>query len=316
MQKKIIGITKSGIKETCNWSGPGVCPRHALHNVKKQSKVNTDWLQPDAEKSPSDSVFNSLSEQELRNLSRFGFIEKDNKYFRRAEDSSDSLEEFRLFNSIFDFNEEQLEAIHENGLIVVDNIGYEIDEYGELITHMPNANPVYMNIEKIILASGFTVPEYIDSNINAQSVLDKELEDLYMNGACAIYALALKELNPNLEIAVDIWAINDEEDLIYNHVFCLDPVTGQAYDVRGAFSSPEELMDYKKYDPLSYNLSEEDGMYIDEGYQIWSYDKAKVMSLAGNFTFDYSFNDVDYTKKLIKTFTKRNSYGENVPIVL
>jgi hypothetical protein len=303
MKKNQIGITRSGIKENCNWEGPGGCPRHAHHDSQKLSPLNVDSLNLISDNNDN-NFYNYLSEQESKNLSRFGFIEKDNKYLRLMAGSNGKLEEFRLFNSLDEFDDEQLTELNENGLIIVDNVGYEIDEYGELTTHMPNHNPAYINLETMVLENGLTVPEYIEAYKG--TVLLKELEDLYMNGGCAVYALSLKELYPDLQIAVDTWGFNDDPDLIYNHVFCLNLQTGEAYDARGRFSSPEELMDYKKDDPSAYHLSEEDGTYVDEGYQIWSYEKAKLMSLAGNFNFDYNQKDVEYTKKIIEAFAKRN----------
>lgn len=149
-----------------------------------------------------------------------------------------------------------------------------------------------------------TVAEYIRQYGNRGRILDPSVESLYMNGGCAIYALAFEGLwGSECEIAVDLWECDGEP--VYNHVFCIRTDTGKAYDARGEFETAESLTDYGSDPGFNGTVLREGTFYKDLGYKTIS--KEELMSLIAeeHFTFDPTVKDLGYTKNLIMQFNGR-----------
>jgi hypothetical protein len=317
---KQFGVTSGGIQEECRWDvlkEKRPCPRHAIHsNVK--SKTSKATIEINETENDSDSVsleaYNSIQEnlystvddltdQWRLNLSRSGFIEMEDGAYRLNADAV-TLDKFRLINNMEDFTEEEYDKLQDELFIMIDGVGYTIDEYSELSIIMPDPQGgEYINFKNMTLENGFTVDDYINNHSGKGEVLDYELESLFMNGGCAVYAMGMKELHPEYEIAVDLWDCDGEE--MYNHVFCVDTKTGRAFDSRGSFANAEALMDYKSDEKFDGVAHKEGEYYTDEGYTFWTKDKTEMMIRSGVFNYDDSPEDLEYVKKLITGFTTR-----------
>lgn len=153
---------------------------------------------------------------------------------------------------------------------------------------------------------GLTVAEYVREHGNKGKVLDSSVESLYMNGGCAVYALAFEGLyGDECEIAVDVWECDGEP--VYNHVFCVNKDTGKAYDARGEFTSPESLTNYGSDPGFDGTVLKEGLFYKDLGYKTISKDKLLALVGEEHFTFDPTVKDLGYTKNLIMQFKGRIS---------
>lgn len=99
---------------------------------------------------------------------------------------------------------------------------------------------------------------------NMGEVLEEEITDknveliqsFFTQGRCHIYAMALQSLNPELILHVSIGYDEDEEEYnedeyFIDHVYCVDYITGKAYDATGEYNSEEDLL---QSNPLYYML--------------------------------------------------------------
>lgn len=304
------GFTKSGILEECKWEKPTPCPRHIRHITNYVTTHMLDVEIPDVEEPLNEydawkvSHVDELPSHFQRNLKTFGFIEFDDAYYRLAADG-ETLEEFRVCSEMEDFTDEEWDRFQKEGFIVIDNVGYALDEYGDFKTLFQDPKGSdFINLKewKVESLNGMTVVEYVDSAPEG-STLNYEVETIFQEGGCAVYALAMKELYPHHNIAVDTWMVDG--DMMYNHVFTIDANTGKAYDSRGEFASAFDLLDYTSDKDYNGLIHVDEDYYEDLGWQMWSLDRAKWMMQSGEFTYNDSPEDLETVKKIITKFQRR-----------
>lgn len=92
-------------------------------------------------------------------------------------------------------------------------------------------------------------------------ITDKNLElmqSFYTQGRCHIYAMALQSLQPNLTIHASIGFYDEDDDMtdeyFVDHIYCVDYLTGKAYDVTGEYESETALLESN---PLYHMLERE-----------------------------------------------------------
>jgi hypothetical protein len=288
------------------------CPEHKhLTSKMPVNRFKPDVDEAEIEESVADyhhpqfENIIDLSEGQERNLRINGFLEFDGLGYRLKEDG-ESLESFSIYSSLDEMPESLRSKLEDNYFAVNDGVGYSLDEYGEIDLIFPDPKGAeYMKLNEWGLESlnGITVAEYAAKHQGDK--LNPEVESIFQEGGCAVYALSLKELNPNYEIAVDVWDCDGER--MYNHVFCVDPLTGKAYDSRGEFKDAESLLDYasdKGYNGLVHKNSE---YYDDLGYIFWDVEETKFRIKSGVFTYDDSPEDMEIVKTLITEFKHRFS---------
>ena len=316
MGKQLIGVTSNGIQETCRWTKSTPCPRHRIHSGNKDSLKTfriVDLNEDDNIDTVSLEEYNhtktlltskdELSEDELRFLKRYRFVEVD-EVFYRFNNNGNSLDNFRMVNNIEDFTEKEFNKLIDSNLLIIDEVEYSIetDSLGvnRLEVLQKDVDAPYLRLNNwLVESAGVNIPEYIKTQGGQGTVLDYDLESVYMNGGCAVYALAFKELNPEYDVAVETFEAGD--GTTYNHVFCIDPATGASYDARGKFSSPEDLYDYKN-DPLTHVNPTMTGK---SNHEVWSLDHLQDFIDDGFFTYDDTAEDIELTKQLIQKFKPR-----------
>lgn len=283
--------------ERSNWK---TCPQHKYLSDKQPSFeapniIDDEMISSVDYAKPLVSNINDLSDQQRINLKRQGYVDFGDIAYRVKEDG-ESLEDFKIYESLYDLPDEAREKLEEDYFIVFDGVGYTLDEYGEIEVSFPDPRGAeYMQLDEWKLENGLTVEAY--ANSLSGETLDPEVESMFQNGGCAVYALALKEIHPDYGIAVDVWDCDNEK--MYNHVFCVDPKTNKAYDSRGEFANPEALLDYasdKGYDGVIHSENE---YYTDDGYQYWDIEQTKFRIKSGEFTYDDNRKDLEIIKKII-----------------
>lgn len=316
MSRERVGFTVNGIQETCRWGSPTPCPRHVVHDVKG-SKLNFKivTIEDDSQSSGSVSLedyttvntaptrVEQLSEDERAFLRRYRFVEVDGAFYR-VNNNGSNLDSFRMVNNVEDFTEEEFNKLAEENFITIDEVEYSIEMdnagVGKLNVVQKDVDAPYMRLNSWLVEDyNVNVPEYVETHGGKGNVLDYGLESAFMNGGCAVYALAFKELNPNFDIAVETF--EDSEGTTYNHVFCINPQTGESFDARGKFDSPESLYDYEN-DPLTHVNPTMTGK---ASHEVWSLDHLQDFMADGFFTYDDTVEDLDIVKQLIVKFDKR-----------
>ena len=79
--------------------------------------------------------------------------------------------------------------------------------------------------------------------------INKDLEfvqSFFTQGRCHVYAMALQTLQPNLTLHVSVgWDEENESDDNYfvDHIYCVDYITGKAYDSTGEYASEQALLE-------------------------------------------------------------------------
>lgn len=244
-----------------------------------------------------------LSEEELMFLKRYRFVEVD-EVFYRFNNNGKNLDSFRMVNNIEDFTEEEFNQLIETNLLVVDEVEYSIETdiigVERLHVEQKDSDAPYLRLNNwLVEEHNVNVPEYIESQGNKNQILDYDLESTFMNGGCAVYALAFIGLNPTYDVAVETF--EDSNGITYNHVFCINPQTGESYDARGRFESPEKLYDYKNDTLVQVNPT----MKGEASHEIWALDYLQEFIDDGFFTYDDTPEDLDIVKMLITSFNKR-----------
>lgn len=317
MGKQNIGVTSNGIQEKCRWNKTNPCPRHRLHstsiNALKGFKV-ISLDEPEHEGGITFEEYNNqkplltskseLSEDELMFLKRFRFVEVDGIFYRFNNNGS-TLDNFRMINNIEDFTEAEFNQLIDSNLLVIDEVEYSIetDSIGveRLEVLQKDVDAPYLRLENwLVESAGINVPDYIKNHGGQENILDYDLEQAYMNGGCAVYALAFQELNPKYQLAMETFE-GASDGITYNHVFCINPDTGEAYDARGRFASPEALYDYASDHLTSVNPTNTG----TSTHEIWDVDQLKELIDEGFFTYDDTDEDIFLTKQLIKKFKPR-----------
>lgn len=310
MASHILWESNSSIPIMCERANWKTCPQHK-HLTDKQPLVAPVALEYEEAKNVTDyaapkfQTVDELSDQWQLNLKRDGYVDFGDVAYRLADDGV-SLEPFKIYESLYDLPDDKREVLEEELFVVVDGVGYSLDEYGEVEASFPDPlGAEYMNLDEWTVESleGLTVSEYASNRSGKGEILNQEIENIFQEGGCAVYALALKELNPEYNIAVDIWECDGEN--MYNHVFCVDAKTGRAYDSRGEFESAEALLDYKSDSGYNGYVHENSEFYTDKGYTFWDIEQTKFRIKTGEFTFDDNPKDIAIIKKLITGFKPR-----------
>lgn len=328
-----IGYLSSGKQEICRWKGSIPCPRHKRHGIVKfedkeiqkmkdllvfenpqepASSMTLDWYLQSTEEKPEDregyaDTIEDLTEYEKLQLERNGKVKVDDTWYSSPD--GEWLEEIRVIESQDDLTDIELRELQDLGFINIDGVGYFFDDYGDFVIS-ENEHGQTMGMEtRLIKSLDMPLTQYIDENANKGKTLDLEVEQWFMTGGCGVYALALQELNPSYEIAVDkYWC---EGETLFNHVFCVDPSTGRAYDSRGEFESAEALIDYKSDKHSGIVEGDTDielpDYFEDEGWGFWNRSFAEHMVGKGTFTYVTDDKDQEYIKQLITGFNKRYS---------
>lgn len=323
-----IGFTSGGKQEVCRWKGSMPCPRHKRHGVLKldnsafkdmtvfenpqepATSMSLEWYLRSTEEKPEDrdgyvETITDLTNYEKFQLDTYGKVQVDDTWYVTPD--GEWLEETRVIQSEDDLTDIELEELNDNGFINIDGTGYYLDDYGDFVVS-ENEHGQTMGMEtRMIKNLDMPLTNYIEENANRGKTLNLEVEQWFMTGGCGVYALALQDLNPTYDIAVDkYWC---EGETMFNHVFCIDPKTGHAFDSRGEFSSAEALIDYKTDSHSGIVEGDEDlelsDMFEDEGWGQWSRQFAEHMVGKGTFTFVTDDDDQQYIKKLITGFEKR-----------
>lgn len=315
VKKLMTGVTVNGVQEVCRWDKPSLCPRHNVHvpqgkkfnlTVNKMVDIEADnpfgFSGVSLEDYYNPKVFKtveSLSEEDRMFLNRKLFVEIDGTYYRKNNNGY-SLDDFRFVETAEDFTEEEFNTVLDEGSVIIDEVVYFFDEEGFLDSEHKDVDAPYMRLNGWHVETvNMNVPEYVEKYGDEGYVLDYNVEQAYMNGGCAVYALALKELHPEYEIASELFG--EKFDPTYNHIFCINPATGEAYDARGRFDSPEALYDYKN-DPLTAvnptNITK-------SSHEVWNVETLKQFISDGFFNFDDTVEDIDLTKQLIQKFKTR-----------
>jgi hypothetical protein len=76
-------------------------------------------------------------------------------------------------------------------------------------------------------------------------LIAEQESNAYMSGHCHVMALALKTLHPTWQIRARVgWDSDAEDDSDYrvDHVYIVDPSSGEAHDCRGQFATEQELV--------------------------------------------------------------------------
>lgn len=315
MSRERLGVTVNGVQEICRWSRATPCPRHHFHAGNKDGFKSLQFVDlPDVEPAGvSLEDYNAekrvpagleqLSEEERVFLKRYRFVEVDGVFYRLNNNGS-SLDSFRMVNNIEDFTEDEFNQLVDYNFLTVDEVEYSIETdssgFDRLEVLQKDVDAPYMRLNNwLVESAGLNVPEYVEVYGMQGQVLDYGLESAFMNGGCAVYALAFKELNPEYDIAVETF--EDSEGTTYNHVFCIDPQTGESFDARGKFATPEKLYDYKD-DPLTHVNPTMTGK---ASHEVWSLDHLQDFIADGFFTFDDTEEDLEIVKQLITGFDKR-----------
>ena len=312
MSKYRTGLTVNGIQETCKWVKPTPCPRHRMH-VAKGQKMTFTIVSLEEPENANDSVsledynsvspilkLDSLTEEQRMQLNRQLYIKIGDKFYRKNSNGY-TLDEFRHIESAEYLTEEEFNHVLENGYIVIDEAVYRMEANGYLDTEHKDVDAPYMRLQEwLVESANMTVPEYIETYGDKNNTLDYDIEQAYMNGGCAVYALALQELNPQYQLAMETFEWSGD-GLIYNHVFCINPDSGESYDARGKFSSPEALYDYAS-DPLTPVNPTNAGVST---HQLWGTEQLQDLISEGFFTYDDTDEDIELTKQLITKFKTR-----------
>jgi hypothetical protein len=329
-RRENIGYTSSGIQEICRWTGSTPCPRHKKHGVLKLDQsvfetlnlfenpaepagglTLTSYLIATEEK-PEDrngyaETVEDLTPLEKIKLEDSGKVKVDDVWYAEV---NGWLEEIRVIENEDDLTDMELRELQEVGFINIDGVGYFFNKDGDFRISENEHGQIMGMLNRHIMSIDTSLPEYIDKHADKGEVLNLEVEQWFMTGGCGVYALALQELNPSYEIAADKYWYEGED--LYNHVFCVDPKTGRAYDSRGEFANAEALIDYKT-DPHS-GIVQSDGedaiqdlpdFFEDDGYVFWSRQQAEHMVGVGTFSFVTDSTDQEYIKQLITGFKKR-----------
>lgn len=322
-----IGFTKGGIQEVCRWKGSIPCPRHKKHGVLKldnsafkdmtvfenpqepASNMTLEYYLKSTEEKPEDREgyadnISQLTEYEKLQLDNYGKVLVDDTWYSRYE-GTDDLIETRNIQSEDDLTDTEFKELREMGFINIDGVGYFYDDYGDFKISENEHGQILGLKDRLIKDLDIEFTKYVDEHANKGEVLNIEVEQWFMTGGCGVYALALQDLNPTYDIAVDKYWCEGED--LYNHVFCVDPATGRAYDSRGEFASAEDLINYKTDPHIGITESDSDlsDYYEDEGYIFWSKPVAEHMVGVGTFSYVTDETDVHYIKQLITGFKKR-----------
>jgi hypothetical protein len=279
--------------------------------------MTLEWYLRSTEEKPEDrdgyaETLEDLTNYEKYQLDSYGKVKVDDTWYISPDGKW--LEETRFIQSQDDLTDIELEELNDMGFINIDGVGYFFNGDGDFrISENEHGQTLGLKY-RFIKSLDKDFVKYVDENSNKGQTLDLEVEQWFMTGGCGVYALALQELNPSYQIAVDKYWCEGED--LYNHVFCVDPDTNRAYDSRGEFESPEALMDYKS-DPHSgivpssgededdYGDNGLSDMFEDDGYVFWSRQQADHMVGVGTFTFVTDDADIHYIKQLITGFSKR-----------
>ena len=100
--------------------------------------------------------------------------------------------------------------------------------------------PLDNSKDNLMLPTPYTNLSQITKIFHTEAV-----EAVFMYGRCHIYALTLKQLNPQLQLK----AIYRDNNL--HHVYCLNPETGETMDASGTYKSIDSYVDA---DPLQRYL--------------------------------------------------------------
>lgn len=314
MSKNKIGLTVNGIQEVCRWNQPTLCPRHRMHFPKGQKITSTVHKMEDSEETVDATTatledYNNskeiptaedLEEDKRLELARRTFVKVDDNYYR-LNNNGYTLDIFRYVESPEDFTEEEFNQAIENGHIIIDDVIYKIESDGYFEVEHKDVHAPYMRLQEWFIPSvNMTVSEYIEKHGGKNNILAEELEHAYMFGGCAVYALALKEIYPEYDIAVE--KTDDAGIITYEHVFCVNRETGEAYDVRGKFSTAEKLYDYTNDPVMPSYVSNSNSVH-----EFFTIEGLKDLIDEGFFKYDDTEDDIFITKKLIQNFNPRIS---------
>lgn len=311
----MTGVTVNGIQEVCRWNKPSLCPRHNIHIPKSQKNnfvvtkiVDIEEDNPFGFSGVSlDEYYNpkkiqyveDLEENDRIFLSRKLFVEIDGTYYRKNNNGY-TLDKFRFVETAEDLTEKEFNTILDEGSVIIDEVVYMFNDEGFFDSEHKDVDAPYMrlngwNVDNV----NMNVPEYIEKYGDQEETLDYNVEQAFMNGGCAVYALALKEIHPEYEIAAELFG--EKFDPTYNHIFCINPETGEAYDSRGRFDTPEMLYDYT-IDPLTQSNPTNT---TKSTHEVWEVKTLKQFIDDGFFNYDDTKEDIDLTKQLIQKFKTR-----------
>lgn len=311
MGKHRTGVTVNGIQETCRWDKPSPCPRHRIHSALGK-KINFTIVNLEEPEHDNDALtleeYNNteqvikkedLNAEQKASLNRNLYLKIGEKYYRKNNNGY-TMDEFRYIESAENLTEEEFNHLLNNEHLIVDDVIYRMEDDGYLAAEHKDVDAPYMRLEGwFVESANMNIPEYIKHYGGKEETLDYNVEQAYMNGGCAVYALALKELHPEYEIAVE--KTHDGGIITYEHVFCVNRETGEAYDSRGRFNTPEDLYDYSK-DPLTLCMNQVEG---STSHEFWDTETLYDFINDGFFTYEDTENDVSLTMELIKQFKTR-----------
>lgn len=185
-------------------------------------------------------------------------------------------------------------------------VDYYDDESDEYRSYFEEED-IFMNLYNVKLSQGelhgISIPEYIAEYGNKGETLNPEVEGIFMNGGCAVYAMAYQELNPDTVLAADLWKCDGE--LLYSHIFCIDPKTGESFDARGKFASARELMNYEDDKEHEGLVHKESDFYQDLGHVVLTQYSLQGLFDKEEFTYDHTPWDIKTIKDLITNFKTR-----------